>query len=109
MWHSWDDVTTDFDDWCILLRQLDGDDDIAPEVWAMARQHERMPHLGNIRQSLIAERLYEAINSRWPFLQVEYHINAICSYFSINGEAVTTLRDVDAAIGEYYRENEISA
>ena len=101
MLNSWDDVVSDFDDWLILLNHLDDSDGLEHEVWAIARMYEKVPHFGNIRQSLVAERLSEAITQRWPFLEVEYHINAICSYFSINGEPVTTLRDLDAAIGAY--------
>lgn len=107
MLNSWDDVVSDFDDWLILLNHLDDSDGLEHEVWAIARMYEKVPHFGNIRQSLVAERLSEAITQRWPFLEVEYHINAICSYFSINGEPATTLRDLDAAIGAYCRENEI--
>lgn len=110
MLHTWDDVATAFDDWCDLLCQLGGDiDGLEQEVWDIARQYQAIPHLGNIRQSLVAGRLQEAVNSRWPFLDVDYHINAIASYFGINGESVRTLRDLDAAIGQYYRENEIAA
>mgnify|MGYP006337767913 FL=1 len=108
MWNSWDDVVSDFDDWLILLNHLDGDcEDLEKEVWEIARRYEKIPHFGNIRQILVAERLCQVINMRWPFLQPEYHINAVCSYFSINCEPVTTLHDLDAAIGEYCRENNV--
>ena len=108
MLNSWDDVVSDFDDWLILLNDLDGDyDALEKEVWEIARESEDIPHFGNIRQSLVAGCLENVIHDRWPFLEVEYHINAICSYFSINGEPATTLRDLDAAIGAYCRENEI--
>ena len=109
MLNSWDDVVSDFDDWLILLNDLDGDyDALEKEVWEIARESEDIPHFGNIRQSLVAGRLESVINGRWPLLGAEYHINAICSYFSINGEPVTTLRDLDAAIGAYCRENNIA-
>ena len=86
MWNSWDDVVSDFDDWLILLNHLDGDcEDLEKEVWEIARRYEKIPHFGNIRQILVAERLCQVINMRWPFLQPEYHINAVCSYFSIRG------------------------
>ena len=108
MWNSWDDVVPDLDDWLILLNHLDGDCDVEDDVWAIARECTDLPHFGNIRQTLVAERLSAAINHRWPFLTVDYHINAICSHFSIDGETATTLRDLDAAIGAYYRENNIT-
>mgnify|MGYP003604288526 CR=1 FL=1 len=77
MLNSWDDVVSDFD----------GDyDALEKEVWEIARESEDIPHFGNIRQSLVAGRLESVINGRWPLLGVEYHINAICSYFSINGD-----------------------
>lgn len=108
MWNSWNDVATAFDDWCDLLNQLDGEiDGLEQAAWEIARVHKNVPHFGNIRQHLLLERLSEVIGSRWPFLEADYHINAICSYFYINGESVATLRDLDAAIGEYCRENDV--
>lgn len=108
MWNSWDDVVSDFDDWLILLNNLDGAyDDLEDEVWVIAREKEYIPHFGNIRQGLIAEHLSNVIRDRWPFLDVGYWINAASSYFYIGGEPVTTLCDLDAVIGAYCRENKV--
>ena len=107
MLNSWDDVVSDFDDWLILLNHLDDSDGLEHEVWAIARMYEKVPHFGNIRQSLVAERLSEAITQRWPFLQADFFINAPDTHFYVNGESVETLRDLDTAIGAYCRENEI--
>lgn len=110
MWDSWDCVVSDFGDWCELLRDLGADSFInfEQDVWDIARQNPTVPHFGDIRQRLIAERLHMAISSRWPFLEVAYCIDAENSYFSVNHEPVTTLRDLDAILGQYYREYEVN-
>lgn len=58
MWNSWDDVVSDFDDWLILLNHLDGDcEDLERKCGKLRERYEKIPHFGNIRQILVAERL----------------------------------------------------
>lgn len=110
MWNSWDDVSHQFDSWLNLLQQLGGDSFInfEQDIWEQARAYETTPHFGNLRQQHLLERLRDTVQSRWPFLQADFFINAPDTHFYVNGESVETLRDLDTAIGAYCRENDIA-
>lgn len=106
----WNDVSDDYDHWVNLLRQLGGDSFInfEQDVWEQARQHEQPPHIGNIRQHLLLERLRETIEKRYVFLRVEYTINAMDTHLYINDNCVATLADFDKALGAYCRQHDVT-
>lgn len=106
----WDDVADDFDYWVHLLEQLGGYSFInfEQDVWEMAREYKEPPHIGDIRQHLLLERLRQTIEGRYWFLPVEYSINATDTHLYVNGYSVTTLSDFDRALGGYCRENDVT-
>lgn len=106
----WNDVSDNYELWVDLLKQLGGYSFInfEQDVWEQARQYKEPPHIGNIRQHLLLERLRDTIEARYWFLSVGYALNAADSRLYVNDCVVDTLSDLDRVIGAYCRENDVT-
>lgn len=105
----WDDVSDDYESWVHLLKELGGYSFInfEQDVWEQARQYKEPPHIGNIRQYLLLERLRDTIEARYRFLSVRYSINAMDTHLYVNDHIVNTLSDLDRVIGAYCRTHDV--
>ncbi|WP_143226150.1 hypothetical protein [Actinobacillus seminis] len=76
------------------------------EVWAVARCCEEIPHLGNIYQSLVLDRLESLFFEQLDLDEDDEHIdvstfvNDLDSHFCIDGDAITTLDEFMAKVEE---------
>lgn len=106
----WDDVSDDYESWVHLLKELGGDSFInfEQDVWEQARQHEQPPHIGNIRQHLLLERLRDTIEARYRFLAVGYALDGANTRLYVNDCVIDTLPDLDRVIGAYCRTHDVT-
>ncbi len=77
-------------------------DDIESEIWSIARESEKVPHIGNIYTYLVYSSLNNIIEEDYTHLNldVEIHINSICSSFAINGEEIKDSDDFERVVEE---------
>ncbi len=91
-----DDTTTNVDSWRDVLVKINGSsvlDTIENDVWAIARESEEIPHIGNIYMEEIAKQLTSAIEDKYPSIETNYYVNGLDSHFYLNGERLTDLSD----------------
>lgn len=64
------------------------------EIWHIVRQKEEIPHVGNEYLEELYSRLQEALEGRFPEIQIQYEANALASYFNVNGQVFNTLSEL---------------
>lgn len=98
-------VSPNLSGWEDILFHFDSDIE-DQEVWEIARQCKDIPHLGNIYQSLVINRLESLF---WEQIGLDYQsdqitlftfVNNFDSHFCINDQAVNTLDDFIAKVDE---------
>lgn len=93
---SLDDIATHVNTWRDVLVKINGSsvlDTIENEVWAIARESEEIPHIGNIYMEVIARQLTYAIEDKYPSIETNYYINCLDSHFYLNGDRLTDISD----------------
>ncbi|MDY4593647.1 MAG: hypothetical protein SO424_01060 [[Pasteurella] aerogenes] len=98
-------VSENLADWEDILFHFDAsiEDD---EVWEVARGCEKIPHLGNIYQSLVIGRLenlfleHIGLEEGDERIEVFTFVNDLDSHFCIDGEAINTLDAFMAKVEE---------
>lgn len=106
----WNDVSDNYELWVDLLKQLGGYSFInfEQDVWEQARQYKEPPHIGNIRQHLLLERLRDTIEARYRFLAVGYALDGANTQLYVNDCVVDTLSDLDRVLGAYCRTRDVT-
>jgi hypothetical protein len=86
-----EDMSSCWKDWAEILDWLKLDFVSADDVWEIAREWKNPPHLGNIYTDITLSRIQSWCEDRG--IDCDYHINAICSSFHIDGYLICSLDD----------------
>lgn len=98
-------VSQNLADWEDILFHFDASVD-DEEVWDIARGYEKIPHLGNIYQSLVIGRLeslffeHIGLEEGDERIKIFTFINDFDTHFCINGDPINTLDEFMAKVEE---------
>ena len=85
--------TDDYPDWVEEMASYWGVDTKVTDqdIWELARQHEEVPHIGNIvvRELLSAIIIKIRESSKCKDMKIELYVNAMCSSLSVDGTDYT--------------------
>lgn len=92
------DVSDDLPAWESILSDY-GDSVGDSCLWSAAKESSELPHFGNLYQGLVINRLVRCLCNEFSIeedsecLDVNFEINAIATYFNINGTAIQSKDD----------------
>ena len=98
-------VSENLEGWEAILFHFDASVE-DEEVWDIARESKKIPHLGNIYQHLIIERLeslffeHTGLEEGDKRIEIFTFVNDYDSHFCINGQDINTLDKFMAIIDE---------
>ena len=84
-----DDMSSSWRGWAEILDWLNLDFVSAEDVWEVAREMEKPPHLGNIYMGITLSRIQFWCEENG--IDCDYDINAICSSLYIDGDSICSL------------------
>ena len=83
-------------DWELLIERLGHKkelDDMSEQIWAVARASEEVPHMGNIYQAILQERLETVLTGMGVASEnIDYYANGADANFFVFNESVYDIR-----------------
>lgn len=66
----------------------------ANEIWAIAREYNDPPHLGNVYLEILYASLKTRLEERYPDISVDYEIAGCFSRFMVNDKTFSSLDEL---------------